>query len=417
MKVRRVAAVMLTTIGVALVAATPAGAVPATIYVATTGLAGNPGRDCHTAAFSTISSAVAAASPGDTIIVCPGVYHEDVIVNKALHLIGHDVTIDASGLENAMQIVASNVAVNGFTFVNANGEGLLAGVDSEADFHLLPQPPVLTNITVFYVAAIDNNRGFNGTENGNCKYPGDCGGGIHFNGVQNSSIQLAYVIRNADGILLTDDYAPTAHNLIERNAVNDNTKECGIVLAGHNPGAVSTVTHADGTMSVTGRNPDVGGVYDNEIRFNITVRNGTATAPPEFGSGGSGSGIGIFGSGPGTGAYDNITEANYMQGNGLAGFTIHAHHPGGEDVNGNQVLNNVFDTNNVGGDPFDGGVKNFETTGIAVYSVPPTSMTISGNTIRNNAIGIWLTDTVTASGLETNSFQSVTTPVVVQPAN
>ena len=57
-----------------------------------------------------------------------------------------------------------------------------------------------------------------------------------------------------------------------------------------------------------------------------------------------------------------------------------------------------------------------ETTGIAVYSVPPTSMTISGNTIRSNAIGIWLTNTVTASGLETNIFQSVTTPIVVQPA-
>ena len=33
------------------------------------------------------------------------------------------------------------------------------------------------------------------------------------------------------------------------------------------------------------------------------------------GGGGSGSGIGIFGSAPGTGAYDNIVEGNYMEGN------------------------------------------------------------------------------------------------------
>jgi nitrous oxidase accessory protein NosD len=398
---------MVPAIWVVGVAATPATAAPTTIYVAASGIAGNPGRDCNTAAFSTVTSAVAAASSGDTLIV---------VINKPLHLIGQDVTIDAAGLENAMQIVSSNVAVNGFTLVNANGEGLLAGVDSEADFHLLPQP-VLTNITIFYVKALNNDKGFNGTEMGNCKYPGDCGGGIHFNGIENSKIQLSVADGNADGILLTDDYAPTAHNLIERNAVSDNTTECGIVLAGHNSNAVSFVTNANGTMTATGRNPDVAGLYDNAIRFNITVRNGTATPPPEFGSGGSGSGIGIFGSGPGTGAYDNIVESNYMQGNGLAGFTIHAHHPGGEDVNGNQVINNVFDTNNVGGDPFDGGVKDFETTGIAVYAVPPTAMTISGNVIRNNAIGVWLTNTVSASGLETNSFQSVTTPVVVQPAS
>ena len=191
---------------------------------------------------------------------------------------------------------------------NANGKGLLAGVDSEADFHLLAQPPMLTNISIFYVKAVNNDKGFNGTEIGNCKYPGDCGGGIHFNGVENSKVQLSVVDGNADGILLTDDYAPTAHNLIERNAVNDNTTECGIVLAGHNSNAVSFVKNADGTMTVTGRNPTVGGVYDNIVRFNITLRNGTATAPPEFGGGGSGSGIGIFGSGPGTGAYDNIVE-------------------------------------------------------------------------------------------------------------
>jgi hypothetical protein len=35
----------------------------------------------------------------------------------------------------------------------------------------------------------------------------------------------------------------------------------------------------------------------------------------------------------------------------------------------------------------------------------------------NNAIGIWLTNTVTAAGLETNTFQTVTTPVMVQPAS
>ena len=71
------------------------------------------------------------------------------------------------------------------------------------------QPPVLTNISIFYVKALNNDKGFNGTEMGNCKYPGDCGGGIHFNGIENSKVQLSVADGNADGILLTDDYGPT----------------------------------------------------------------------------------------------------------------------------------------------------------------------------------------------------------------
>src|SRR5262245_55236633 len=40
------------------------------------------------APFTTISAAVAAASPGDTIKVAPGLYQESVLVNKTLTLLG-----------------------------------------------------------------------------------------------------------------------------------------------------------------------------------------------------------------------------------------------------------------------------------------------------------------------------------------
>jgi nitrous oxidase accessory protein NosD len=149
------------------------------------------------------------------------------------------------------------------------------------------------------------------------------------------------------------------------------------------------------------------------VRDNVVLRNGTAKAPPQFGGGGSGAGIGVFGSGPGSGAYDNLIIDNFMAGNGLAGFTIHAHHPGGEDVNGNNVIDNTFGTNNLGGDGFDGPpVTNFKTTAIAVFSVPTVRMTITDNTISRNAIGIWLSTTVTAKGLRDNEFHHVTTKVV-----
>ncbi|HEY2043317.1 MAG TPA: NosD domain-containing protein, partial [Jatrophihabitans sp.] len=295
---------------------------------------------------------------------------------------------------------------------NANGEGLLIGVDTMADGHLLPpNSPVLTRETVEDVSALHNNKGFNGTEQANCKYGFDCGGGIHLNVVSWSKVSDSKVIGNSDGILLTDDYGPNSHNLIEDNLVTDNKTECGIVLPSH---STTAVTFDPKTFQVTGRNPSMGGVFDNVVRDNVALRNGTATAPPAFGGvGGSGAGIGIFGSGPGSAAYDNVIEDNYMAGNGLAGFTIHAHHPGGEDVNGNKVIDNTFGTNNVMGDAFDGPpVTDFKTTAIAVFSVPTVHMTITDNEISNNAIGIWLSTTVSARGLADNEYHHVAKKVV-----
>ena len=79
------------------------------------------------------------------------------------------------------------------------------------------------------------------------------------------------------------------------------------------------------------------------------------------------------------------------------------------------MVKNTFSTNNVMGDPFDGGVRDFETTAIAIYSVPPAEVTISGNHIHDNTIGIWLTNTV--SGLGSNTFEDVTIPVKIEQPN
>ena len=399
--------------GVALSLTAPAVATagpPTTTYVSTAGKSANSGHGCGSAKYASVKAGVAATPAWGTVIVCPGTYHEDVQIRKPLRVIGYGATINAAGLENAIWITSSHVAVSGLTLKNANGEGLLAGVDTQPDAALLPPGRVLSDIRVDHVNALSNDKGFNGTENGNCKYPGDCGGGIHLNVVSWSTVSYSRVVGNADGILLTDDYGPNFRNYIVNNLVTDNTTECGIVLASH---ASNAVTFNPTTFVVTKRNPSMGGLYDNVIVGNTSLRNGTALAPPKFGGGGSGSGIGIFGSGPGSAAYNNLVTGNYAAGNGLAGFTIHAHHPGGEDVNGNKVINNVFGRNNVGGDGYDGPpVTDFKTTAIAVFSVPRVSMVITGNKISNNAIGIWLSKTVNAQGLASNSYSNVTTKVV-----
>jgi nitrous oxidase accessory protein NosD len=79
------------------------------------------------------------------------------------------------------------------------------------------------------------------------------------------------------------------------------------------------------------------------------------------------------------------------------------------------LVHNKLGTNNVGGDGFDPppAPKDFQTTGIAVYSAVAVHMTISHNWIHDNTYGIWLSKTVTADGLAHNHFSNVTTPVFV----
>lgn len=105
--------------------------------------------------------AVAAAPRGARIVVCAGVYAEDVVVKKPLHLVGRHAVIDATGLENAIQVVRSRVTVRGFVVENANGEGILVGIDSPQDAHLLPKSIVISHVTISDVVAAVNDKGFN----------------------------------------------------------------------------------------------------------------------------------------------------------------------------------------------------------------------------------------------------------------
>jgi parallel beta-helix repeat protein len=76
---------------------------------------------------------VTLASPGDTILVRPGSYAEQVTVSKQLRLRSDGATIDASGQVNGLVVTgpdASGTSVSGFTVVNATGEGILVSTTS-----------------------------------------------------------------------------------------------------------------------------------------------------------------------------------------------------------------------------------------------------------------------------------------------
>ncbi|HEX6450534.1 MAG TPA: hypothetical protein VF060_13855 [Trebonia sp.] len=383
------------------------------LYVAPKAKSGASGQSCRSAKYRTIQSAVNAAPAGGTVVVCPGTYHEQVVVPKPLNLQGLRATIDQSGVTPgfkvtlpgfgqqvifaAVIIVSSHVNFTGFTVRDAVGEGVLAaGLGAE-----------ISGVTIARNSVVNNDLGSlpPGSNYFECVamggVPGDCGEGVHFTGVAYSSITNNFISGNSGGTLISDDTGPTHNNLIAGNVVTGNKSDCGITVPGHNPAALN----AKGV-----RQPSVAGVYDNVIRGNVVTGNGVI--------GGGGAGVLFANAQAGTASYDNLVEGNYIAGNGNSGVTMHAHTIAQgtfEDLNGNVIVGNAIGTNNIKGDQPDGpaGPSDTETTGVLVFSGGTTvRVRVAGNHIFDNTIGIWLSKPVKATGLKTNHFTNVKIPVL-----
>jgi len=398
--------------GAASAAATGHDGYQRTLFVSPHASPWGADRSCRSARFRTIQSAVNAARPGSTVVVCQGTYHEQVVLSKPLSLNGQRATIDQTGVTPTFQVdipglgketifaavvmLSSDIRFSGFTVTHALGEGIVAaGLGGD-----------ISGISISHNAVVHNDLGggvppastyFECAAEG--QVPGDCGEGVHFVGVAYSQITRNYIADNSGGVLLSDDTGPTHNNLVANNVVTGNSSDCGITVPGHNPNALN----AKGQ-----RQPSVAGVYDNVIRGNVVTNNGVA---------GEGAGVLFANGAPGSASYDNLVQGNYIAGNGLAGVTFHAHtlKPGQfEDLSGNQVIGNVIGKNNVDGDTLDSPAspEDLVTTGILVFSGgTPVTVKIAFNHISNNKIGIWLSKAVTASGLATNAFTNVTTPI------
>jgi hypothetical protein len=359
---RRVAFALAAAVSVFALGAGQAAASGSTLYVSP---AGSDAGGCTSSnPCKTIGHAVSVASAGDRIVVRHGTYAESVLLTKRLHLVGHHwPVVDASGQQNGIVIAGANAAgssVRGFKVENADQEGILVMQTSW--------------VRIVNNAVVGNDQGmFASSPTGECaavgEVPGDCGEGVHLMTVTRSHVTANRITGNAGGVLVTDEFGPTHHNVISWNHVWRNEFDCGITVPGHNPNAVS----ATGVPQ-----PSMAGVYDNRIVHNVVNRNGLK---------GEGAGILFAGAGPGTGSYHNFVGWNTANGNNLAGITVHSHAPN-TDVNRNRFVGNHLRHNNVGGDP-DAGVT--RTTDILVFSaVDPIRGTVArGNTLSRAFFGIW----------------------------
>lgn len=95
---------------------------------ATTHYVGGGGPGNHT----TIQEAIDAASPGDTVYVYPGLYVENLIIDRTLTLLGEDrgtTTVDGSGTADVIEVSADGVTISGLTITNGGTGFTDAGVD------------------------------------------------------------------------------------------------------------------------------------------------------------------------------------------------------------------------------------------------------------------------------------------------
>src|SRR5581483_6612260 len=255
--------------------------------------------------FSTITAAIAASSPGDTIFVAPGTYAEHVVIDRRISLIGagaDNTVVNAKGKPTGINVdglnhpgMVDHVVVRNFKVEHADNEGILITNASDvtiANNHVTHNDLGLdtTNAVCPTVAPPDTHAGEDF----------DCGEGIHLSAVDHSTITSNLVEHNSGGILISDDSGPTHDNLIAGNIVRENVVDCGITLASHLPSQVA---------------PHGNGVFHNTIANNESTKNGTAVP-------GAGAGVGLFTPAPGTATYANVVINNRLTDNGMPGVAL-----------------------------------------------------------------------------------------------
>ena len=256
------------------------------IAAAATLTVGNASSLPCTGTYSTISAAVAAAGPGDTIQVCPGMYNELVQVNKTLTILGAQSGVDAR--TRAVPVTSESVVSNG-----------------DGDFQILADKVVIDGFTIQGVVNPANLPPFTGLDAGIWTNPGFSGtSGGHQ--IRNNIIQ-----NNIIGIELDNDGAfqtKVERNLIQNNnavgpdggtgidtnfglanAVIDSNKIAGNTNSGMNTFGGSSLTVSNNEFAANRRAIGWGGVTTATISGN-NIHNSTdpATADIRFFGGVSG---------------------------------------------------------------------------------------------------------------------------------
>lgn len=334
---------------------------PGMVYVSSAAAAGAADRSCRTAAFRSVQAAVNAVAARSTVIVCAGTYDESITVPKALTLSGRPgAVINASGHSYGVGVAASYVTVSTLTVENASVGGTLAdGIVTAGLVGGIMTPA--NHVTIIGDVTKDN-----------------VGSGIDLNSTTGSSAIGDVSEGNDVGINVSDDFnQPAVDNAIIGSVTNDNPGGCGIALADH-----------------TGK-----GISDNRVVGNVSNDNGLGSPTATAASAGSG----VILAGASGGVFGNTIRGNTFDGNGHAGFDVHAHAPN-MNLSGNVVIDNWIGVNNLRGSEGD-----TDTTAVYLGDASPLTITVRDNTIKGDHFGIFAAGgPVTINSVRENVYEHVT---------
>lgn len=183
---------------------------------------GQPGgAGAQSGAQPTIASLIAAASPGDTVVVPPGTYREQVVIDKSITLAGEGrPVIDGGGAGDVVRITADGVTIRGFVI---QGSGTNVSDEPTAIRLLGDNATVEDNVLrdVLYGVTLIQSEGHTvrrNTISSIDEFTAERRGhGIYLYSTSNNTIQDNVITRTKDGIFLGFAY----FNTIERNRVTD----------------------------------------------------------------------------------------------------------------------------------------------------------------------------------------------------
>jgi hypothetical protein len=232
-------------------AAMPLVTTPVTRWVSNTIPSGSPpGTSCNNPGYSTISTALAAASPGDTVNVCAGTYPEQLAITKSVTLTAKGaVTVvgpaspsssltpcdaDGGGQPNQDVVDICGSGAPGSISVAISGFTIEGGWPSNACYGSIYGVAVLGGANLSMSRSTVENIGGNPQTDG-------CQGGV--------GIQV--------GLALTGTTADTGTATLTNDVVETYQKN-GITVDGYNSGgAASFATITGATVTGTGPTPSI----------------------------------------------------------------------------------------------------------------------------------------------------------------
>ncbi|MEM3873843.1 MAG: right-handed parallel beta-helix repeat-containing protein [Candidatus Bathyarchaeia archaeon] len=183
--------------------------------------------------FHSIQEAINAASDGDIILVYNGTYYENIVVNKAVSLIGEDKSntiIDGNGTLTEMGVVSLqgvNSSIRGFTIRNGGyGIKVFSSYGHLPKFtgHIIEDNCIINNsYGGIFLQTCANNTISNNIVANNTLF------GIHLCHAGNNTLINNTVVNNGHGI---DFYGNSNDNVLRNNNMTNNSYNFGLILRG-----------------------------------------------------------------------------------------------------------------------------------------------------------------------------------------